>query len=355
MHRRQFLATSLATLSLTQSGWASAGRPAYLTAAARDRETFLVGLTRDARVAFALPIPSRGHAAAAHPSDPEAVAFARRPGTFALVLDCTTGAEIARLESPAGRHFYGHGAFTADGAYLLTTENDWDAPNGRLGVWDVAAGYARVDELPSGGIGPHEILRLPSGGFAVANGGMQTHPDYDRAVLNLPEMRPNLTWLDAQGQIIAQSEPPEDMRLNSIRHIASDAAGRIVIALQWQGDPRSAVAQAAVAAAPGAPLVYWDHPETARLKHYGGSVAITADGSKVAVTGPKGGEVLFFDGQSGAPLGHTTLPEASGVVAQEGHFTVTTRGGLARWGASGVEAIPVSGDWSWDNHLVPVG
>ena len=51
------------------------------------------------------------------------MAFARRPGTFALVIDCAEGREVARLHTPEGRHFYGHGAFTPDGGLLFTTEN----------------------------------------------------------------------------------------------------------------------------------------------------------------------------------------------------------------------------------------
>ena len=153
MHRRTFLATAAAALAAP--AWADAGAPCYLTAAAKpDLSTWLVGLSDRGTVLFQIPVPDRGHAAAAHPFRAEAVAFARRPGRFAVVLECPTGAEIARLHAPEGRHFYGHGAFTADGRYLLTTENDFDAPDGRIGVWDAQAAYARVDDLPSGGIGP---------------------------------------------------------------------------------------------------------------------------------------------------------------------------------------------------------
>lgn len=286
---------------MARPSWAMAGAPAYLTAASKSgNTTCLVGLTEEGDVVFELPIPSRGHAAAAHPFRAEAVAFARRPGRFAVVLDCATGTEIARLDSPEGRHFYGHGAFTADGSLLLTTENAYDVPDGRLGVWDAEDGYKRIGELPSGGIGPHEMIRLADGSFAVANGGMQTHPDFERSVLNIPTMRPNLTYLDAAGAIVDQVTPPEDMRLNSIRHIAADATGRVVIALQWQGNPLTAVPLMA-SHRRGEELAFFDHPETVRLKQYAGSIAISSDGAEIAMTGPKGGHVLFFDGATGCP------------------------------------------------------
>ena len=356
MQRRQFLAVSLAsaTAAWASQGWAAAGAPKYLTAAAKPgNSTWLVGLTEDAKIAFEIQIPSRGHAAAAHPERAEAVAFARRPGRFAVVLDCITGQEIVRLDSPEGRHFYGHGAFTADGKLLLTTENAYDIPDGRLGVWDATDGYKRIGELPSGGIGPHEMIRMDDGGFAVANGGMQTHPDYERAVLNIPTMQPNLTYLDAEGAIIDQVEPPADMRLNSIRHIAADATGRVVIALQWQGNPLQEVPLMA-SHRRGEALQFFDHPETRALKQYAGSIALSADGAQIAVTGPKGGHVIFFDGTTGAPLTGEALSEASGVARFGERFIVTVKGGVLEGGAGNNHVVLVDGDYSWDNHLVAI-
>ncbi|WP_193140600.1 DUF1513 domain-containing protein [Meridianimarinicoccus sp. MJW13] len=149
MRRRSFLALSAAALATP--AW-SATTARFVTAASRpDKSTWLVGLSDSAEVLFQIPIPSRGHAAATHPLQAQAVAFARRPGRFAVILDCLSGRETARLSAPEGRHFYGHGAFTTDGRYLLTTENDYDGPDGRIGIWDATAGYRRVDEVPSGG------------------------------------------------------------------------------------------------------------------------------------------------------------------------------------------------------------
>ena len=161
--RRRFLAGATATLGLLSTPvWGKASGDLFLTAASKPgNATFLVGLNGAGAVQFTLPLPGRGHAAAAHPERAEAVAFARRPGTFAIVLDCMTGAVKTTLESPEGRHFFGHGTFSADGQWLYTTENDYNAARGVVGVWDVNAGYVRVEEYDSGGIGPHDIKRLP--------------------------------------------------------------------------------------------------------------------------------------------------------------------------------------------------
>jgi uncharacterized protein len=90
--RRAFLA-GLAASTLPRMAWADVGNPAYLAAAKLADETFaLHALSAQGRSLFHLPLPARGHAAAAHPVDAVAVAFARRPGTYALVLDMARGA-----------------------------------------------------------------------------------------------------------------------------------------------------------------------------------------------------------------------------------------------------------------------
>ena len=45
-------------------------------------------------------------------------------------------------------------------------------------------GTSRIGELASFGVGPHEVVLMPDGAtLVVANGGIRTHPDRDRAKL----------------------------------------------------------------------------------------------------------------------------------------------------------------------------
>ncbi|WP_366942613.1 DUF1513 domain-containing protein [uncultured Tateyamaria sp.] len=105
--RRAFIASRLATGLAPVSGWADVGDPAFLSAGMTPNRSFvLCGLSTDGRIAFKRALPTRGHAAAAHPTRAEVVAFARRPGTFAIVLDCRTGTQIAQLLAPQGSHFF---------------------------------------------------------------------------------------------------------------------------------------------------------------------------------------------------------------------------------------------------------
>ncbi|MEM1102192.1 MAG: DUF1513 domain-containing protein, partial [Pseudomonadota bacterium] len=225
--RRAFLAGLLATGLAPRATWAEAGSPAFVSAARRRDGSFaLYGLTTSGEITFEVPLASRGHAAAVHPHRPEAVAFARRPGTFAIVLDCASGAVRARLRTPPGRHFYGHGVFSAEGDLLFTTENDYDNARGVVGVWDARQDFRRVTEFSSGGVGPHDIKRLPDDTLVVANGGIETHPETGRLKLNIPTMRPNLAYLAQDGALETHTTLSPELHKASIRHLAVGAGGR---------------------------------------------------------------------------------------------------------------------------------
>ncbi|MCA0922304.1 DUF1513 domain-containing protein [Pseudooceanicola nanhaiensis] len=357
--RRTFLAGMLAAGALPTPTWAEAGDPAFLSAArAPDGAYRLCGLDARGQVLFQQPLPARGHAAAAHPTRPEAVAFARRPGTFALVVDCRSGQIAARLDSPEGRHFYGHGAFSADGALLFTPENDYEAGQGVIGVWDVASGYSRVDEVPSGGVGPHDILRLPDGSFVVANGGIETHPDAGRAKLNLPVMRPNLTYMSAAGSIRSQMELPEEMHLNSIRHLALSDDGLVAFAMQWQGDEYEAPALLGLHREGQEPLLAMaEGPMHDAMQGYAGSVAMDAAGTRAAISSPRGGLVQIFDTATGALVEQVAEADACGLSCGAGGFVITSGIGhvIGYDTGSGRSDWQAASEMQWDNHLVRIG
>ena len=136
--RRAFLATLLAAGAAPRLGWADVGQPTYLAAAREPDGGFaMFGLDEAGADMFRVPLPARGHAGAAHPTRAEAVAFARRPGRFALVIDCASGTVRHNLTPPEGMNFNGHGAFSPDGAMLFTSEQMADTSAGRIGMWDV--------------------------------------------------------------------------------------------------------------------------------------------------------------------------------------------------------------------------
>jgi uncharacterized protein len=345
MQRRTFLATLAASLT-PRLTWADVGAPAFLAAGKRGEAFFLHGLTATGTSLFQIALPGRGHAAAAHPVRAEAVAFARRPGTFALVIDCATGATRHRLTPPDGFQFNGHGAYSADGSLLMTSEVVADTSEGRIGLWDTAR-YTRLTDWPSHGIGPHEIKRLPDGRLAVANGGIQTDP-VDRTKLNIPDMAPNLTLLAEDGALLDQVDLP-DLRQNSIRHLALQG-NSIAFAMQWEGDPTEPVPQLGLWTPGSAPLLC--SPPDAQaftMQGYAGSIAATPD--RILITSPKGGALMLFDAK-GSHIASHHRPDLSGAATNGTAFTVTDGQG-AIWAADDIGLTPLSEDQTlWDNHLV---
>lgn len=345
MRRRTFLATLAASLA-PRLTWADVGAPAFLAAGKRGEDFFLHGLTAQGTSLFRIALPGRGHAAAAHPSLAEAVAFARRPGTFALVIDCATGETRHRLTPPEGMQFNGHGAYSADGSLLMTSEVVAETSEGRIGLWDTAR-YTRLTDWPSHGIGPHEIKRLPDGRLAVANGGIQTDP-VDRTKLNVPDMRPNLTVLAEDGALLDQIDLP-DLLQNSIRHLAL-CGETIAFAMQWEGDPAEPVPQLGLWA-PGSTPTLCTPPEVEAFTMQGYAGSIAATDTRILITSPKGGALMLFDARGSHVATHHRA-DLCGAAANAGAFTVTDGGG-AVWAADDAGLTPrATDDTQWDNHLV---
>ena len=351
--RRSFLATLLAAGATPRLGWAAVGNPAFLAAArAPDGGFALYGLDQTGGVTFRVPLPARGHAGAGHPARAEAVAFARRPGQFALVVDCATGRVQHHLAPPEGRQFNGHGVFVNGGTLLMTSEQRAGDSRGLIGLWDVAAGYRRIGDWDSGGIGPHDLRLMPDGAtLVVANGGIATDPS-DRTKLNIPTMRPNLTYLDLDGTIMEQVELDAGLWKTSIRHLAIRADGLVGFAMQWEGEEGAAPPLLGLHRRGEAPVLA-EAPlgDELAMKGYAGSIAFSGDGAEVAITSPRGGRLHRF-AEDGAFLGAVSRADVCGLAARGGGF-------LASDGLGGLIAVTAQGarplghvDCAWDNHIV---
>ncbi|MCA2011270.1 DUF1513 domain-containing protein [Cereibacter sphaeroides] len=343
--RRTFLA-GLMAVAAPKPSWADAGSPRWLACAREGDGTYaLFGIAEDGADTFRLPLPARGHAGAAHPTRPEAVAFARRPGAFALVLDCGSGALIRQLTPPEGMQFNGHGAFTEDGLTLYTVEQRASDSQGFLGIWD--SDYRRVGQIETGGIGPHEVLRLPGDVFAVANGGIATDPT-DRTKLNVPEMAPSLAYIE-DGVIVEQVALEPALHFNSIRHLAHED-GVLAFAMQWEGEPSQVVPLLGLHRRGEAPiLASAPAEEQALMQGYAGSCAFS-DG-EVGITSPRGNRLHRFDAQ-GTFLGATARADVCGLAPCPGGFLTTDGGGGVLQVTEG-RARPLGlRPRSWDNHVV---
>lgn len=364
INRRSVLlgGVALGAAGFSRRSWA--GTPVgYLATAAHANGGFtLEAIARDGTIIRSIPLPGRGHGVAVRPDRREAIVFARRPGAFAIAVDLETWRQT-EITSLGGRHFYGHGVYSEDGRTLFTTENAYEAGEGRVGIYDASSGYKRVGEFATGGIGPHEIRRRGTR-LVIANGGIRTHPDQQRQKLNLDSMTPSIVWLDVQtGKVLSQLAMPDSWHQVSLRHFAIVPEGVVLVGGQWQGrrgvkapllwraDPSAAALQPFVA-----------EPEDEQpFRGYVASVAIDPGGQFVAATSPRGGVLTIWRIATGEKVEQLSLSDVSGVAGapqSHGFMVAGDTGKLMQVDNldGDVHTIPAVASSSvlWDNHLTAI-
>lgn len=366
LDRRAFLGGGFGALMLfgrpAVAGTAVDGTPLYASCVKMPDGSFAVAVVDIAGEIKALyPLPDRGHDVAFDPVNGRCVAFARRPGTFAVVFDLPGGTAPQVITSAPDRHFYGHGVFSADGNTLYATENAISSGEGRIGVYDVRDGFRRVSEMPSGGIGPHELVWCADGRtLVIANGGLETDPAFARRDLNTSELTSSLALLDAaSGSLVASSTTGDGLGMLSIRHLAVDASGAVWFGCQSAGDPLETPPLVGRMADDGA-FQMIELPEDLRYgpRNYIGSVAVSGDGRTVALSAPRGGIVLGFDTATRLFLGSIDLKDGCGLAPGGDGLLATAGTGVVVHmdrSAGGVSEAPCGRfDVAFDNHMVPL-
>ncbi len=353
LDRRSFLAAAGAS-------WAATLLPEPAAALAKDDMLFATAfMAADKTYGFAITnaagdiiarqtLPERGHSFASGGPNGQAVIFARRPGTFALVFDPKMQSAPALFSTPPESHFYGHGLFSPDGRLLYAAENAFATGDGMIGIYDAGAGFKRIGAFASGGVDPHDMMLLADGKtLCVANGGILTHPGSGRQKLNLDSMRSNISFIDVStGTLLESHELPATLQRLSLRHMAADRNGFIWIGAQYEGD-----------AADRPPLVariglgqHLMMPEfapaiTNALRNYVGSVAASADGERIAFTSPVGGTMLVINAKTGSPIETRSVAGVCGVAGSGSGFLVSDEKGIMG-GKQHAE--------HWDNHIEAV-
>jgi hypothetical protein len=293
-------------------------------------------------------LPARAHGMAFSQMTGKTVAFARRPGTYAMIFDSRGKKEPIIITAAEGRHFYGHGAFSPSGRLLYASENAFDTNRGVIGLYDATSRFERIGEFETYGVGPHDMTVSDDGRMLiVANGGIETHPDLGRTKLNLSSMQPSLTLIDAAtGTLIEKRSLPSQWAQLSTRHVDVDDSGRIWFACQYEGH-RNDLPPLVGSFAKGEDLRFVDLPEetTRRLANYVGAIAINRMEGLVGVTSPKGGASVTIDAKSGRVLHEEFVPDAAGIAAARSGFAVSSyEGGF----------LSTQSDVAWDQHVVRI-
>ncbi|CDZ68744.1 Uncharacterized conserved protein UCP028101 [Neorhizobium galegae bv. orientalis] len=294
-------------------------------------------------------LPARAHGMAYSAATGRTVAFARRPGTFAMVFDPSRQAEPVMVTSPEGRHFYGHGHFSPDGTRLYASENDFDGNRGMIGVYDARDRFRRIGEFDAHGIGTHDMTVSDDGKLLViANGGIETNPDFGRTKLNVDRMEPSLVLLDAKtGALIQRHRLPASLKQLSTRHLDLAENDRIWFACQWEG-ARNALPPLAGWFSKGEDLSFVSLPEetTIRLGNYVGAIAVNRRDGVVGLTSPVGGAAVTLDAKTGAVVKEEAIRDAAGVAPAAHGIAVSSYEG---------QFNEIRSQVAWDQHIARLG
>jgi len=293
-------------------------------------------------------LPGRGHGMTFNNHTGQLISFSRRPGNFAMAFNMYTRTPPVLFQTPSYTHFYGHGTFSKDGRLLFATENDFHSGDGVIGVYDATNEFVRINEFPSHGIGPHEIIMMHDGyTLCIANGGILTHPDTGRTKLNLHEMQSSVAFIDSRyGDLISIFDVP--VQRLSLRHMVVDCNNLVWVGGQYEGDIYDIVPLiATIDVEDGITFVSVDSFPVGSLSNYIGSIASSSDGTQVAVSSPKGNTLLIFDVVSQSILSMRTIKEVCGVSATNDNSFMTTS-------MSGITDGDSSSFLYFDNHITSI-
>lgn len=323
-------------------------------------------------------LPGRGHDVAVRPQNGlagksvEVVAFARRPGRFAVAFSANLKKPAVTFHAAKDRHFYGHGVFSPLGRLLYSTENDYENGVGVIGIRDATNDYKQIGEFSAFGIGPHDMALLDDGTtLVIANGGIETSPDSGRQILNLSHMEPSLVYIDRRsGDLLEKVILPDEMRQLSIRHLTVAGKNRVVFGCQYKGSSSEQ------------PMLIGFHDRGSLVKfvaapddihrqmnNYVGSVAADHTGEIIAASCPRGNLITFWNANDQSYIGARQMKDGCGVAktSQPKEFLLTSgHGDVARAKLTGIEtgntdynsvaeaSLRHQADVRWDNHAVKV-
>lgn len=354
--RRELLTGALALLAsplLTRAG--EQPGPRLLAPVTRDGHHLLAVAERPEVTPRLIPMPMRGHALLLDPRHPDHVLMiARRPGTLAVRVDMAQGKLLQQWKAEEDRHFFGHACLSPDGRQVFVAENNIDTGQGVISRRD-ADSFQVLNEFPSHGIGPHEILLMPDGRtLAVANGDIFTLPETGRIKLNRGHFDSNLAYLDSHtGTLLARYPVP--MPQLSLRHLALAEDGTVAAAMQFEGERQQ----------PGTPLIAFHRPDGQlqmgaapqiawdAMRHYAASVAYDPASSYFVLSCPLGGQLACWRA-NGEFVGIMAVPRVSGITFDaRGAYASNELGQFFQLDLKQQDAAVVNNQagWLWDNHL----
>jgi hypothetical protein len=257
--------------------------------------------------AVGLPLTFLAHGIAPSPHDAALLVLFEKHGPGCCVVDLRSGEVGQTIETPPGREFYGHGAFSRDGSLLYCTETDVsDHDTGYIAVRD-GRDFAYLGDFPSYGRAPHECLLAPDGRtLIVSNGGAPiSHPDM-----------PNVAYIDVDDRKLLDRCDVSGPLINA-GHLALGRGGDLVMVSAPRTGLEIETHTGAISLRrPGEPLRTLQGPDDIMQLMLGEtlSVAIHDDSGLVGATNPLGDIVTFWQLATGEFVKSLRVPNPRGIA-----------------------------------------
>jgi hypothetical protein len=228
-----------------------------------------------------------GHGFAPHPIETARAVIFEKKGPGCCEVDLLAARVTRPITTPPSRAFYGHGAFSRDGAVLFATENRLETKDGLISVRD-AKSYKELAEFPTYGKSPHDCHLIDEGKtLVITNGG---GPVEDEAG------RPSVTFVETASNKLLERLVIENPLLNAGHLALTRNRDLVAVSAPRDGLPKTARGGVTMRSGQGR-FATVSKPEEILARMIGESLSVCIDepSSVVAVTNPDGNIVTFWD------------------------------------------------------------
>jgi hypothetical protein len=244
------------------------------------------------------------HAIALKPDQPTLMAVFEKKGPGACEIDLNSMELTRVIETVPERHFYGHGAYSADSSLIYCTESYLDDFKGIIAVRD-AGSHQILGEFPTYGEEPHECQLIDGGKvMVVTNGGGRPGGE-----------APCVTYIDVQSEKLLERIELTSEIINTGHFAIADDGSLIVVSAPRAGLDLTDNGGVSIRVA-GKSMQTMTEPAdiVARMKGEALSVAIHEKSGIAAVAHPDGGMVTFWSMQKAEFIKVMDFPRPRGVT-----------------------------------------
>ena len=228
-----------------------------------------------------------GHGLALDPRAPGRAVMFEKKGPGCCELDLRAGSVLRPISTSKERAFYGHGAFSRDGAVLFATENNLDTKDGLICVRD-ARTFRELGQFPTYGKSPHDCHLIDEGRtLAITNGG---------SAVGEKEGAPSVTFVDARSEKLLEKLEFRSPRINAGHLAITKKRDLVTISAPRDGLPKTEKGGVTLRVGNG-PFVTMSEPAEVVERMIGESLSLCVDepSQVVGVTNPDGNVVTFWD------------------------------------------------------------